>query len=55
MNSVAPISSLADTLKNRLQKSVSQINNENGAVEDLEQGINTIKNRSEGLLRFAET
>jgi two-component system, NtrC family, nitrogen regulation sensor histidine kinase NtrY len=54
MNSIAPISSLADTLKNRLQASLVH-----GAttedVEDLEVGISTIKRRSEGLLKFAET
>lgn len=55
MNSVAPISSLADTLKLRLQESVDRLDNENGAVEDLELGIDTIKRRSEGLLKFAET
>lgn len=55
MNSVAPISSLADTLKNRLKNSVEHLNNENGAVYDLEIGIETIKRRSESLLKFAET
>jgi signal transduction histidine kinase len=55
MNSVAPISSLADTLKNRLEQSIEQINNTNGAVHDLEIGIDTIKRRSESLLKFAET
>jgi two-component system, NtrC family, nitrogen regulation sensor histidine kinase NtrY len=55
MNSVAPISSLADTLKHRLQQSVSLLNNESGSVDDLELGIETIKRRSEGLLKFAET
>lgn len=54
MNSVAPISSLADTLKNRLQQSVTHLDNSNGMVDDLEVGINTIKKRSEGLLKFAE-
>lgn len=54
MNSVAPISSLADTLKNRLHESVQYLDNSNGVVEDLEVGINTIKRRSEGLLKFAE-
>jgi len=54
MNSVAPISSLADTLKNRLQQSVAHLDNSNGVVDDLEVGINTIKRRSEGLLKFAE-
>ena len=55
MNSVAPISSLADTLKNRLQQSVQVLNNDSGSVDDLELGIETIKKRSEGLLKFAET
>ncbi|MBL7761911.1 MAG: HAMP domain-containing histidine kinase [Chitinophagaceae bacterium] len=55
MNSVAPISSLADTLKHRLQQSVSVLNNNSGSVDDLELGIETIKRRSEGLLKFAET
>lgn len=55
MNSVAPISSLADTLKHRLQQSVAVLNNESGSVDDLELGIETIKRRSEGLLKFAET
>ena len=53
MNSVAPISSLADTLKNRLQKSVPAVTD--GSFDDLELGIETIKRRSEGLLKFAET
>lgn len=55
MNSVAPISSLAETLKNRLQQSVPILNNDSGSVDDLEIGIETIKRRSEGLLKFAET
>ncbi|MEO8855224.1 MAG: HAMP domain-containing sensor histidine kinase [Ginsengibacter sp.] len=55
MNSVAPISSLADTLKNRLEQSMNQIDNSQGAVHDLEIGIETIKRRSESLLKFAET
>jgi len=55
MNSVAPISSLADTLKNRLQLAVHDLSNKTGSVDDLELGIDTIKKRSEGLLKFAET
>lgn len=55
MNSVAPISSLAETLKSRLQQSVSVLNNDSGSVDDLEIGIETIRKRSEGLLKFAET
>lgn len=55
MNSVAPISSLAETLKNRLHVSAAQLNDDNHTLEDLEIGIDTIKRRSEGLLKFAET
>ena len=54
MNSIAPISSLADTIKNRLGALDKRLDTENNLV-DLELGINTIKKRSEGLLRFAET
>ncbi len=55
MNSIAPISSLADTLKKRLKESLPRLNNDTGSVDDLELGIDTIKRRSEGLLKFAET
>ena len=55
MNSIAPISSLADTLKHRLQLSIKDLDNTAGSVDDLELGIDTIKRRSEGLLKFAET
>ncbi|RKR85735.1 histidine kinase/DNA gyrase B/HSP90-like ATPase [Mucilaginibacter gracilis] len=54
MNSVAPISSLADTLKNRLHSYASQ-DNKSGDLDDLELGIDTIKRRSEGLLKFTES
>lgn len=54
MNSIAPISSLADTLKNRLQyASANHLQTDD--IEDLELGMDTIKRRSDGLLRFAET
>lgn len=55
MNSVAPISSLADTLKNRIQESVNTNVPQAEALNDIEMGISTIKKRSEGLLRFTET
>lgn len=55
MNSIAPISSLADTLKHRLKESMPALTNESGSLDDLELGIDTIKRRSEGLLKFAET
>ena len=54
MNSIAPISSLADTLKHRL-KEATPLNDKSGTLDDLELGIDTIKRRSEGLLKFAET
>jgi signal transduction histidine kinase len=51
MNSVAPIASLAGTLEERL----TQLTEESSTTADLRLGIETIKRRSEGLLRFAET
>lgn len=56
MNSVAPISSLSDTLKNMLNNSRNSVSLANrSAFEDIELGIDTIKRRSENLLKFAET
>jgi signal transduction histidine kinase len=55
MNSIAPISSLADTLKSRLLQSMPALNNDSGSVDDLELGIDTIKRRSEAHIKFAET
>jgi two-component system nitrogen regulation sensor histidine kinase NtrY len=55
MNSVAPISSLADTLKNRLQSPEIKNSPMSSHMEDLELGIDTIKRRSEGLLKFTES
>jgi two-component system nitrogen regulation sensor histidine kinase NtrY len=55
MNSVAPISSLADTLMNRLQSPELKGGAMSGELEDLELGIDTIKRRSEGLLKFTES
>ena len=55
MNSIAPISSLADTMLHRLQNSVKHLRDQPAAIEDLQLGIDTIRRRSEGLLRFAET
>lgn len=56
MNSVAPISSLADTLKNRIR--ISKERGQGDPVDDLqdiELGIDTIRHRSESLMRFAHT
>jgi two-component system nitrogen regulation sensor histidine kinase NtrY len=55
MNSVAPISSLAETMLHRLQESSRILEGQPGRLEDLELGIGTIRRRSEGLLKFAET
>ncbi|MEB0262501.1 MULTISPECIES: ATP-binding protein [unclassified Mucilaginibacter] len=55
MNSVAPISSLADTLKNRLQSPEIAESIGSGDLEDITLGIETIKRRSEGLLKFTES
>jgi two-component system nitrogen regulation sensor histidine kinase NtrY len=55
MNSVAPISSLADTLKNRLQSPDIAESLPHSDLEDIELGIDTIKRRSEGLLKFTES
>lgn len=55
MNSVAPISSLAETMLHRLQASAALLEGQAGALDDLQLGIGTIRRRSEGLLKFAET
>ncbi len=55
MNSVAPISSLAETMKNRLQAAEGRLETDECLAEDLGVGIETIRRRSEGLLKFAET
>lgn len=54
MNSVAPISSLADTLKKRLVAEKIHFSTPE-TMEDIELGIDTIKSRSEGLLKFTAT
>lgn len=55
MNSVAPISSLADTLQSRLEDAAERLDDSDGTLEDLRLGIETIKRRSAGLLKFAST
>jgi len=55
MNSVAPISSLAETLKGRIQESVARPEDSKEALHDIETGISTIQKRSEGLLKFTDT
>ena len=55
MNSVAPITSLAATLQERLNEAVPVMDIQAGAVDDLRLGIETIRRRSDGLLKFSET
>ena len=55
MNSVAPVASLAGTLKNLLERTKDETASAESLVEDIELGIDTIMRRSEGLLSFAET
>ena len=55
MNSVAPISSLAETLKISIQESIRNPEQSKESLSDIETGISTIKKRSEGLLKFTET
>lgn len=50
MNSIAPISSLAETLHGRLEQGYADED-----IDDLKVGIHTIKKRSEGLLQFAKS
>lgn len=55
MNSVAPISSLAETMKSRLADINLLAEHDKETLSDIETGINTIRKRSEGLLKFTET
>lgn len=55
MNSVAPISSLAETMKSRLADINLLAEHDKETLADIETGINTIRKRSEGLLKFTET
>jgi len=55
MNSIAPISSLAETLENNLTESLEQDNSKPIDIEDVLEGIGSIKKRSTGLMKFAQT
>lgn len=55
MNSIAPISSLAETLQRNIQLAMDSPEEDTLELEDLNSGIQSIKNRSEGLLKFAKT
>lgn len=55
MNSVAPISSLAGSLKSRLPSPSGADSIQIADLEDLTLGLETIERRSDGLLKFAQT
>ncbi len=55
MNSIAPISSLANTLKFQVQMHQENPGQNKLEVEDLDAGLSSIEKRSEGLLKFAKT
>jgi len=56
MNSIAPVSSLADTMKRRIESLREEIGNEvHPDFDDIESAMETIHRRSEGLLKFADT
>jgi len=55
MNSIAPISSLAETLQSQIRMHIADPEAHELEVADLDTGIESIKKRSEGLLKFAKT
>ncbi|SDB48993.1 Histidine kinase-, DNA gyrase B-, and HSP90-like ATPase [Flavobacteriaceae bacterium MAR_2010_188] len=55
MNSIAPISSLSETLQNEIQRKMDNPESFEIDFEDLNAGISSIKKRSEGLMKFAKT
>ncbi len=55
MNSIAPISSLSDTLQAHLREAIEQPGQRPLNLEDLSSGIRSISKRSEGLMKFAKT
>lgn len=55
MNSIAPISSLSETLQTEVQLKLDEKDSYQLHLEDLNAGITSIKKRSEGLMKFAKT
>jgi len=55
MNSIAPITSLAETLQITIEESMEHPETEKLELEDINAGLNSIKKRSEGLMKFAKT
>jgi two-component system nitrogen regulation sensor histidine kinase NtrY len=58
MNSITPISSLTSTLKDILEYDLTQKEShyelKQEGAEDLKEGLNTIENRSKGLIKFID-
>jgi len=56
MNSITPISSLTSTLKDILMEDLKQVDNhytiDASGVDDLQEGLKTIENRTKGLINF---
>ena len=56
MNSIAPVSSLADTMEKRIESLRERMGNDvHPDFDDMEFAMKTIQRRSEGLLKFADT
>ncbi|MEL6252103.1 MAG: HAMP domain-containing sensor histidine kinase [Bacteroidota bacterium] len=55
MNSIAPISSLAETLRQKIRLTMEDVEENPLEMEDLKLSIESIRSRSEGLMKFAKT
>ncbi len=55
MNSIAPISSLAETLQNKILLSMTNPDEKPLEINDIDIGIDSIRRRSEALMKFAQT
>ena len=55
MNSIAPISSLSETLQTEVELKLNNPDTFQLNLEDLNAGITSIKKRSQGLMKFAKT
>jgi len=55
MNSIAPISSLAETLQTKIRLAIEDPGKNKIDTNDLYLGIDSIRNRSKGLMKFANT
>ena len=55
MNSIAPISSLSETLQVEIEQKINNPDTHKLELNDINAGITSIKKRSEGLMKFAKT